>query len=92
MRKSLALSPAPLGWGLVRMLLEKAIEVPHEVVAKSRRYRADLGGRHFAEQLLREGKPGLYLELHHRPLVFGGKCPLKRSLLNSEFRCNSSEP
>ena len=74
------------------MLLKEAIEVPHEVVAKSRRYRADLGGRDCAEQVLREGEPDLYLELHHRPPVFGGKGPLERSLLNSEFCCQSSEP
>jgi hypothetical protein len=74
------------------MLLKEAIEVPHEVVAKNRRYRADLGGRECAEQVLREGEPDLYLELHHRLLEFGGKCPLEGSPLNSEFSCKSSEP
>ena len=92
MRNSLALSAAPLGWGPVHMFLKEAIEALYEVVAKNRRYRADLGGRECAEQILREGEPDLNLELHHRLMVFSGKCPLERSHLNSEFPCKSTEP
>jgi len=83
---------APFRWGLVHMLLEKAIEVLHSVVTKEGRNGADLVRREYAEQRLREGESGLYLALNHCLVVFLKEDSLERSHLDAEFPRYGRQP
>jgi hypothetical protein len=76
----------------VHVLLEEAIEVLYEAVAKKRRNRADLGGRKDAEQPLRKVQAGLQLAPRHCFVVFAKEGPLERSHLYPEFSCDGCEP
>lgn len=74
------------------MLLEKAIEVLYSVVTQEGRNGANLGGREYAEQRLREGESGLYLALNHCLVKFLKEGSLERSHLDAEFPRDGCQP
>ena len=69
----------------MHVLLEKSVEVLHQVVAKQRSDCTDLGGRKDTQHPTGEGQADLDLILRHGQPVLACKCALECTHLDPEF-------